>query len=66
MEQPTASKIRGTVRHLLTFGGGILVTTGYLEPEHVETITKTFDQVAGPAMTVFGILWSLFATEKQA
>jgi hypothetical protein len=46
--------IGGLVRHLLTFGGGFLVTNG--------TITDTdLQAVVGGVIAIGGVLWSIFA-----
>ena len=50
--------ILGLVRHLLTFGGGILVSKGLLDEGAVE-------ETVGAAVTVIGFLMSVFAKEKR-
>lgn len=50
-------QILGIVRHVLTFGGGILVTKGLAtEAMSVELI--------GAAMTLIGGIWSILAKNK--
>lgn len=51
-------KILGIVRHLLTFGGGILVTKGLAtEVMSIELI--------GAAMTLIGGVWSIISKNKN-
>jgi hypothetical protein len=45
-------KILGIVRHALTFGGGFLVTSGYLTESTLET-------GIGAIVTLIGIVWSV-------
>lgn len=45
-------EISGVIRHVLTFVGGILVTTGYLDQ-------GTATQLTGALMTIIGIVWSI-------
>lgn len=47
----------GLIRHAFTFGGGLLVARGKLDPTSVEVI-------GGAATTLIGALWSVFAPEK--
>ena len=49
--------ISGIARHLLTTGGGALVTKG------VVTAT-TLDQGIGALMTLVGIIWSVVSKKK--
>lgn len=44
--------IAGLVRHLLTFGGGWLVTKGLVDE-------GTMNELVGGLMTVIGIVWSV-------
>ncbi len=52
-------QVQGTVRHLLTFGGGILVGKGYLDE-------ATMTALVGAVVTVAGALWSWLSPEKKA
>jgi len=45
--------IGGLIRHLLTFGGGILAAKGYGDAE-------TWAVIAGAAATLAGGVWSIF------
>lgn len=46
--------ILGLVRHLLTFGGGFLVTNGVIGSSDLET-------AVGALTTLVGIIWSALA-----
>lgn len=56
---PNWTKISGLLRHILTFGGGMVVAEGYID----ET---TMLEVVGAIMTLAGIAWSYMAPEKSA
>lgn len=45
--------IFGLLRHVLTMGGGALVTAGYVSAGDVETIT-------GAVMALIGVAWSAY------
>ncbi len=49
--------IGGIVRHVLTLGGGVLVTNGAIDPTQAETLV-------GAAMAIFGVAWSVWAKRK--
>ena len=51
--------ILGIIRHMLTLGGGALITRGYASNTDVE-------QLAGALMTVFGVLWSIWQKRSAA
>ena len=53
-----ALSVLGIVRHILTFGGGFLVTKGLADE-------GTVQEVVGALVTVIGFLWSVFAPEKK-
>ena len=53
----TKETILGLARHILTFGGGLLVTNGYLASGEVEV-------AVGAIVTLAGLAWS--AWDKQA
>ena len=44
----------GILRHILTFGGGLVVTKGYLDE-------ATMTQVIGAIVTIAGAVWSIWA-----
>ena len=50
--------ITGFLRHLLTFGGGFLVTNGTLAQSDM-------DAAVGAAVTLFGLVWSLLAKSDK-
>ncbi len=52
-------KILGLIRHALTFGGGYLVSQGWLDADQVLAIS-------GGIATIIGALWSVKAPEKKA
>jgi len=45
--------VGGLVRHILTFGGGYLVTSGLLDAAQLET-------TIGAIIAVGGVVWSIF------
>ncbi len=46
------AKTLGVVRHVLTFGGGVLIAMGYLEE-------AMWAEVSGAVMTLVGAAWSI-------
>jgi hypothetical protein len=52
-------QVLGIVRHILTFGGGIVVSRGLLDE-------ATMTAVVGAVITIGGALWSILAPEKAA
>ena len=51
-------QILGTIRHTLTFIGGILVTKGYVDETTIEAIT-------GGIITLVGLVWSTIIKNKN-
>jgi len=51
--------ILGLVRHLLTFGGGLLVSNGLIED------AATMETLVGAILTVAGGAWSLYDKIKN-
>lgn len=51
--------ILGIVRHILTFGGGSLVTKGFADTEQT-------DQLIGALMTIIGVVWSIIHKRSTA
>lgn len=52
-------KIKGLIRHILTFLGGYLVTSGLIDE-------ATLTEVVGGVMTLIGFIWSFLSkTEKK-
>ena len=52
-------KILGLIRHLLTFGGGILVSKGLVED------AATVETLVGALVTVIGGAWSIYDKVKN-
>jgi len=52
-------QVLGVVRHILTFGGGIVVGKGILDE-------ATMTAVVGAIITLGGAVWSMLAPEKAA
>lgn len=50
--------VLGLIRHVLTFGGGFLVTNGHLSQESLET-------GVGAALTLIGLVWSAAAKSDK-
>jgi hypothetical protein len=55
----TQEQILGIVRHILTFGGGILVTKGLLDEGMVA-------EISGAVITLIGAVWSIVEKSKAA
>jgi hypothetical protein len=55
----TLEKTLGIIRHALTFGGGFLVTSGYLTESTLET-------GIGAIVTLIGVIWSVIDKNKKA
>ena len=55
----TAEVVMGFVRHLLTFGGGFLVSKGLLDAENLVTAVAAI-------ATLVGVGWSIFNKKTQA
>lgn len=51
--------IMGLVRHVLTFGGGFLVSAGALD-------AATLEVAVGAIITLAGIAWSVIVKRKAA
>jgi len=51
-------QLLGVVRHVLTFGGGYLVSNGYINGSTLETITALI-------ITIAGLIWSAKSPEKK-
>lgn len=57
------AKIAGIIRHLLTFGGGMAVTMGFLDEEAAASIQT--EQFVGGLATLIGLIWSIFSPAKK-
>ena len=55
----TQEQVLGIVRHILTFGGGILVTKGLLDEGMVA-------EISGAVITLIGAVWSIIEKSKAA
>ena len=53
----TQQQVLGIVRHILTFGGGILVTKGLLDEGMVA-------EISGAVITLIGAIWSIIEKNK--
>jgi hypothetical protein len=53
----TQQQVLGIIRHILTFGGGIVVAKGYADDTAVTEIT-------GAIITLIGAIWSIVAKNK--
>jgi len=53
----TQTQILGIVRHILTFGGGILVAKGLLDEGMVA-------EISGAVITLIGAIWSIVEKNK--
>jgi len=53
----TQQQVLGIVRHILTFGGGILVTKGVLDEGMVA-------EISGAVITLIGAVWSIIEKNK--
>jgi hypothetical protein len=55
----TQQQVLGIIRHILTFGGGILVTKGLLDEGMVA-------EISGAVITLIGAVWSIIEKSKAA
>ena len=53
----TQQQVLGIIRHILTFGGGILVTKGLLDEGMVS-------EISGAVITLIGAIWSIVEKNK--
>lgn len=51
--------ILGVIRHVLTAGGGILVSSGYIDASNM-------DIAAGAIVALIGVVWSVIKNKKAA
>lgn len=45
-------QLQGILRHLFTFGGGFLITKGYIDEESLQ-------QISGLVISLVGVIWSV-------
>lgn len=55
----TGDVVAGFVRHILTFGGGLMVTKGMIDE-------ATMTAIVGGIVTIVGAAWSWWAKKKAA
>lgn len=53
----SADQILGIIRHILTFGGGLLVMKGYIDE-------AMLSEVIGATVTFIGTIWSFISKIK--
>jgi hypothetical protein len=46
------NQLQGILRHLFTFGGGLLVAKGHLDEESLQ-------QISGLVISLVGVIWSV-------
>jgi len=46
-------QLQGILRHILTFGGGILIAKGYIDEASLQ-------QISGAVATLLGTIWSVW------
>lgn len=51
-------------RFILSFGGGVLVTFGYLTNEQLNTIMTSLTEIVGPLTAIGAVVWSMIAHTK--
>ena len=51
-------QVLGIIRHILTFGGGLAVSWGWVGEADIP-------QVVGAVLTLIGVGWSFFSPTKQ-
>ena len=55
------TKLAGTIRHILTFGGGLLVAFGITDTDTANALTSNIDALAGAAIPLAGLAHSLWS-----
>jgi len=68
MKWLTPDVVQGVLRHLLTFGGGILVANGHATAEQINSIGAALadPQLIGGVAAVVGIIMSYFHKQDVA
>ncbi len=59
-------QLLSALRMALSFGGGILVTFGYLSSEQLTGITSALTQIIGPLAALASIAWGIYTHTKAA
>ena len=60
------NQIWSVLRMALSFGGGILVTFGYLTTEQLNTLVTAIGEILGPLSTISALGWGLYTHTKAA
>jgi hypothetical protein len=63
---PNVTQIWSVIRALLLFGGGILVTKGYLTSDQLTTLVADIAEIVGPIAAIIAIVWGLMVHTKAA
>ncbi len=50
----------------LAFGGGILVTFGFLTPAQLNSAITSIGEIVGPLSSLAALVWGLYTHTKQA
>ena len=58
------TKLAGTIRHLLTFGGGLLVAFGITDTDTANALTSNIDTLAGATISLVGLAHSLWSKRR--
>ena len=58
------TKIAGTIRHILTFGGGLLVAFGITDTATANALTSNLDTLTGAAISLAGLAHSLWSKRR--
>ena len=58
------TKLADTIRHLLTFGGGLLVAFGITDTDTANTLISNIDMLAGAAISLAGLAHSLWSKRR--
>lgn len=58
------NQLWSALRFTLAFGGGILVTFGFLSTEQLAQITTILTQIAGPISALGALGWSIYTHNK--
>jgi len=62
----TTDQIMGVLRQILPILGGLATGLGWLTVDQVTGYTQIILQIAGPAVSLVGIIWSLKANSKTS
>lgn len=57
--------IEAIVRHIATFGGGVLVALGLSDQDTAELISKNTDAIMGGVVSIVGIVASILNKRTQ-